>query len=158
MQKQKGQTLIEAIVALVTILLIITAIAVVLTNGLYNSQFIKNQNEANKYAQEGMEFVRSIQKNDLASFGSYNQNATYCIDEVNNILSTTNCSTTTINTASSYVRTIAFSTGGAQCSATEIKVTVTVSWSSSKCTSSSTFCHKSELVSCLPYQYPATVP
>ena len=58
---QKGQTMIEAIVALVTILLIVTAIAIVIVNGLYNSSYIKNQNEANKLAQQGMEFVRNIQ-------------------------------------------------------------------------------------------------
>ena len=45
---QSGQTIIEAVVALMTILLIMTAIAIVIISGLYNSRFIKNQNEANK--------------------------------------------------------------------------------------------------------------
>ena len=70
MKKQQGQTIIEAVVALATLMIIITAIAVVMMNGLYNSQFIKSQNEANKYAQEAIEVVRNTQKNDLQTFKS----------------------------------------------------------------------------------------
>ncbi|MDO8270250.1 MAG: prepilin-type N-terminal cleavage/methylation domain-containing protein [Candidatus Levybacteria bacterium] len=158
MKNQRGQSLIEAVVALVTILLIVTAIAIVIVNGLYNSQFIKGQNEANKYAQEGMEFVRNIQKNDLGAFGSFNQNATYCIDEVNSTLTTNNCNATTVNTGTSHIRTVTFSPGASQCIASEIKVTVVVAWSSTKCPTNNTFCHKSELISCMPYNYPASNP
>ena len=75
----KGQTIIEAVVALATILLIIAAIAVVIVNALYNSQFIKNQNEANKYAQQGMEFVKDLAQNDISAFAQYDS-GTYCID------------------------------------------------------------------------------
>jgi type II secretory pathway pseudopilin PulG len=155
---QKGQTIIEAIVALMTILLIITAIAIVIVNGLYNSTFIKNQNQANKYAQQGIEFVRNIQRNDLGTFGTFNQNATYCIDEANDTLTSTSCETTGTNTGTNFNRTIVFSPSGGQCPNTEIKVTVTVKWSSTKCPSNNTFCHKSELVSCMPYAYPASNP
>ena len=158
MKKQKGQTLLEAIVALATILIIITAIAVVIVNALYNSQYIRSQNEANKYAQEGIEFVRNIQKNDLGAFGSFNQNTTYCIDEENNTLTTTGCDTAAVNTGTSHIRTVTFSPGAGQCIASEVKVGVTVAWSTSKCPSTNTFCHKSELVSCMPYQYPASQP
>lgn len=155
---QKGQTIIEAIVALMTILLIITAIAIVIVNGLYNSTFIKNQNQANKYAQQGIEFVRNIQRNDLGVFGAFNQNTTYCIDNQNNTLTRTSCSDTGVNTGTGFNRTIAFSPSGGQCPNTEIKVTVIVKWASTKCPSTNTFCHKSELVTCMPYAYPASNP
>lgn len=158
MNSQRGQSLVEAIVALVTILIIITAIAIVIVSGLYNSSYIKNQNEANKYAQEGMEFVRNIQKNDLVAFASYNQNATYCIEEGSSTLTSTNCDTQTINTGNAYNRTVVFSPGGSECLLTEIKVSVSVKWSSSKCPSNNTFCHSSELISCMPYNYPASNP
>lgn len=151
MGSERGQTLIEAIVALVTILLIVTAIAIVIVNSLYNSQFIKNQNEANKYAQEGIELVRNIQKNDLSAFASFDQNATYCIDRDNNALTSTECSTTSVNTGSSHVRTIVFSPGAGECDASEVRVVVRVAWSSTKCPTENTFCHSSELISCMPY-------
>ncbi len=160
---QSGQTIIEAMVALVTILLIITAISVVIVNGLYNSRFIKNQNEANKYAQQGMEFVRNIQKNDLATFSQYSQaGQTYCIDSVNNILTTIDCSETGVNTGTSYNRTVSFAPAGGECLDTpnnkETKATVTVKWSSTKCPATNTFCHKSVLTACLTYIYPESSP
>ncbi len=154
---QSGQTIIEAVVALMTILLIMTAIAIVIISGLYNSRFIKNQNEANKYAQEGMEFVRSIQTNDIEQFASYGLNSTYCLDEANSRLTTSGCSATGVNTGTSYNRTVVLSGGGGKCPGTQALVTVTVSWVSSKCTAG-TFCHKSQLVACLPYAYPQSTP
>lgn len=155
---QKGQTIIEAMVALVTILLIITAISIVIVNGLYNSRFIKNQNEANKYAQQGIEFVRNIQTNDLNTFKAFDQNSTYCIDNVNSTLTATNCDTTGVNTGTYYNRTVAFAPGGSECLNTEVKVTVTVKWSSTKCPNTNTFCHKSVLAACMPYNYTQSNP
>ena len=162
---QRGQTIIEAVVALMTIMIILTAIAIVIVNGLYNSRFIKNQNEANKYSQQGMEFVRNIQKNNIEQFAGLVGAAlaadpgftTYCIS--GSTLTTDNCSPTVVNTADVYIRTIAFSPGIDKCDdRSEILTTVTVKWSSSKCSSNNTFCHKSELVSCLPYIFPANNP
>lgn len=160
---ESGQTIIEAMVALVTILLIITALSIVIVNGLYNSRFIKNQNEANKYAQQGMEFVRNIQKNDLTTFAQYGQSSqVYCIDEVNNLLTTTNCDTNGVNTGASYNRTVEFSPAGGECLDTpnnkEVKATVTVKWPSTKCPATNTFCHKSVLTACLTYIYPESSP
>lgn len=161
---QSGQSMIEAIVALVTILIIITAIAIVIVNGLYNSTFIKNQNEANKFAQQGIEFVRNIQKNDLPSFRQYATNpGNYCIDEVNNILITDGCQENTVNLGTAYNRIITFSPGITECESPNIttnatEVTVIVSWSSSKCPQTDTFCHESKLIACMPYIYPASNP
>ena len=157
---QSGQTMIEAIVALMTMMVILTAIAVVIVNGLYNSQFIKNQNEANKYAQQGMEYVRDIQQNDLGVFSALvAQNSSFfCVDEANNTLSADKCSATGVNTGSSYNRTISFSNDPSIClTNSEIRVTVTVTWSSSKC-GTNTFCHKSQLVSCMPFNLPSSNP
>lgn len=170
-KSQRGQTIIEAIIALVTILIIITAISVVIVNGLYNSTFVKNQNEANKYAQQGIELVRNLQQNDLETFRGYADDSDpevdypyYCIDEQTSTLYGDNgCSDTGINTGVSFNRTIEFSPGGGECDNTNpltsaARVTVRVKWSSSKCPSNNTFCHMSELVSCMPYVYPASNP
>lgn len=150
LNSQKGQSLIEAMVALMTILLVITAIAIVTVSGLYNSQFVKNQNETNKLAQQGMEFVKNIQANDLKTFAAFGQNITYCIDEANSTLTVVNCSLSAINTGKYYNRTVIFSPGLSECGgSSEEMVTVVVSWSSSKC--KSPFCHKSELKTCMTY-------
>lgn len=152
---QKGQTIIEALVALSTILLIITAISIVVVSGIYNSTYIKNQNEANKYAQQGIEIVRNIQQNNLSVFANYDQISTYCISTISETLTTDNCDG--VNVGSVFKRIIHFSQGASPCQSGETKVIVDVSWSSSKC-SGSTFCHKSELVACMPYNFPASKP
>jgi type II secretory pathway pseudopilin PulG len=160
---QKGQTIIEAVVALVTILLIITAIAIVIVSGLYNSSFIKNQNEANKYAQQAMEAVRNVQSNDLVLFRTVATTpGLYCLNEADNSITNQNCTEGVINLAGNFNRVITFS-NDTKCNSSvqgteATKVTVVVSWISSKCPSSNTFCHKSELVSCMPYRYPASNP
>jgi len=162
---QNGQTIIEAVVALVTILLIVTAIAIVIVNGLYNSAFIKNQNEANKYAQQGMELVRNIHKNDLTAFRDLfiNSAVVHCIDATTSSIYNSGCTDTVVNVGGFYNRTISFSPGGTICESTNtltsaVKVTVKVKWSSSKCPQNNTFCHKSELASCMSYVYPASNP
>ena len=154
---QSGQTIIEAIVALMTILLIITAIAIVIVNGLYNSQFIKNQNQANKYAQQGIEFIRNIQRNDLRSFKDLDPNGIYCIDETTNAL-IGNCFTAGKNTGTSFNRTIIFTPNDAKCPSTQVKVTVNVKWVSTKCPGSNTYCHEVKLVACMQYEIPASNP
>lgn len=163
MQKQKGQTIIEAVVALATLMIIITAIAVVMVSGLYNSQFIKNQNEANKYAQEAIEAVRNTQTNDLETFKSYIDAAVlFCLDD-QGVIYSSGCTADTVNTAGIYVRTIEFSNVAPKClnnddDASDLQVTVIVKWSSTKCPASKTFCHESNLVTCMPYKYPESNP
>lgn len=155
MKHQRGQTIIEAVIALTTIMLILTAIAIVVVNGLYNSQFIRDQNLANKYSQQGMEFMRNMQQNDISQFGSYNL-VTLCIDEETSTLTAEGC--TEVNAGGTHIRTIQLNQNVSPCQQGETRVTVTSSWSSSKCPSTNTFCHASTLSSCLPYQGSASTP
>jgi type II secretory pathway pseudopilin PulG len=161
---QSGQTIVEAIVALVIILLIITAIAVVIVNGLYNSSFVKNQNEANKYAQQGIETVRNLQQNNLTLFEGYASSlGAYCIDESTGMLYTVGCQGDSVNTGREYNRTVLFTPNDPKCENSNpltraLKVTVNVKWSSSKCPDTNTFCHKSQLITCMPYKYPSSNP
>jgi len=163
-KNQSGQTLIEAIVALVTILIIITAISIVVVSGISNSQFIKNQNEANKYAQQGMELVRDVQQNNLSAFRDFVGQGTTCIrEETSELYYDEDCFNGDVITADHYKRTITFAQDDARCNVPgsltpSLRVTVTVKWSSTKCSSDNTFCHSSELVSCMPYDTPATQP
>lgn len=155
MKNQKGQTIIEAVIALTTIMLILTAIAVVVVSGLYNSQFIRDQNLANKYSQQGMEFMRNMQQNDIVQFGSYNL-ITICIDETTSTLTAENCDA--VNAGGTHVRTIQLNQDVSPCEQGETRVTVSSKWSSTKCPSTNTFCHASTISSCLPYQGSASTP
>lgn len=168
---QNGQTLIEAVAALGVLLIIIAAIATVMITGLYNAQFIKNQNEAGKLAQEGMELVRSIQKNNLDQFKSFIDSAVaYCIDPQTMSLYSVSpyhvtCNETQANIGN-FNRTITFMKGDPICDKkdtdtgqfSQLRVTVKVKWSSSKCSSTNTMCHESKLVSCMPFRFPESNP
>lgn len=148
---QKGQTIIEALVALTTIMIIISAIAVLMVNGIYNSQYIKSLNLANKYAQQGMEAVRNIQNNDLASFNI--ADGSYCIATTSAQLLSIGDPNCPVLEQGNYVRTVALDKSvGGTCGSSETKVTVKVTWASTKCPQSNRFCHSSIVVSCLPYQ------
>lgn len=167
---QDGQTIIEAVVALVALLLIITAISTLIVNGLYNSSHVKSQNEANKYAQQGIETVRNIQKNNLSIFKGYvDAGGFFCINDRDSTLfdQASGCSDTGINTGTSYNRTVVFSQNDAACNnnnpspdpdTNELLVKVTVKWSSSKCSEDNRYCNKSELETCMPYIYPGSNP
>lgn len=61
--KQTGQTLIELIISVALILIIITGVTILTVRGLQNSQFSRNQVQATKLAQEGIEKLRTIRDN-----------------------------------------------------------------------------------------------
>lgn len=58
--KIHGQTLIELVVSIGFVLIIISAVAILTVNGLKNSQFSRNQIQATKLAQEGIEKIRNL--------------------------------------------------------------------------------------------------
>lgn len=67
-KKTSGQSLLELVTILGFSVVIITALVITNINGLKNSQFSKNQLQATKLAQEGINIVRSIR----------DQNGTVC--------------------------------------------------------------------------------
>ncbi len=153
----KGQSLIEATVALASIILTLAAITVAVTTSVSNSTFIKNQTVAARYAQEGMEYVRQLRNNKdvcLTTKGVQpNANDTYCFNS-----NTASCATTftggacsTVNIAGSFKREVQFTQDSSDCGG-GTKVVVDVFFSSNKCPASNAFCHKSELISCFSKQ------
>src|SRR5258708_38691280 len=89
MTSQKGQSLVEVLVALSLAVVISSGIAVLIVYGLSSAQFSKSQSRAAQYAQEGMEKVRSLRDSNL--FNSSNpglpgfpvssgQSQSYCVD------------------------------------------------------------------------------
>lgn len=157
-EQNSGQTLIEAIVALSALLISLAGISIAVIYAVNNTTFIKNQNLANKYAQQGMEYLKNKTDNgEMVTLNPPVQNKSqddfrnlsgeFCFDENYNISSSTGGCTTNIQDF--FERSVDFEQdmcGGKPFSGSE--ATVTVKWTSSKCPSDNTYCHKAEFHSC----------
>jgi len=65
---QKGQSLVEALIALGVATLIISAMAVAVISSVSNSDYSKYQNQATHYAQQGVDVLRQASQSDWAKF------------------------------------------------------------------------------------------
>lgn len=69
LREEKGQSLVEVIVALAVALIVILALVRVTVTSIHNASFAKNQALATQYAQEGMEKIRAYRdQNDWSTF------------------------------------------------------------------------------------------
>ncbi|HVZ11779.1 MAG TPA: hypothetical protein VG965_01995 [Patescibacteria group bacterium] len=144
--KKSGQTIIEAVVALSSIVIILTAVTIVVTQSVNNAQFIKSQSIASKYSLQGMEVLRYTRNNDPATFFGYT--GTFCMKPDNTLLSSgTTCGTPYNFSGTLLIREVVFSPSSPDCS-NGTRATVNTYWSSSKCGSTNGYCHKSQLISC----------
>jgi len=144
---ERGQTIIEATIALASILLTLAAIAITISTSVSNSQFIKQQTQASKYAQDGMEQLRYIRNTNPATF--FAQEGIYCMNEDSSLV-TGSC--TAVNIASTFKREAEFTQIPSVECGDSTKVVVSVYWASGKCDETNTFCHKSQLVTCIVNQ------
>lgn len=147
MKMQKGQTLLEVLVALGASVFILTAITVIVVTSLSGTQFTKNQNLANQYAQEGIEVVRRIR--DSGGWTIFSAlNGSYCLAGGDTTLSP---SCNSPNIGGTFVRKVDIIGNSKECpvpASNGSKVTSTVSWTDGKC-ASGTYCHKVQLTTCL---------
>lgn len=168
MKKQKGglrggrgQTLIEVLLAFSASILILSAIIVGITTSLGNTQYTKNQNQANAYAQEGMAIVRKIRDSGWPPSSPF-----YCLGPNTTLLtptaSQTLCRQLNFLVGKIFAREVVFEHNSDSCCSTNdasctggikgSKVTVKVSWQDSKCPAGAAvdpFCHNVELITCL---------
>jgi len=116
----KGQTLVEILLAVAAAGLVLIGLIRVVTISLRNAQFAKNQALATRYAQETMEIIRAYR--DQNSWSVFSQES--------------NCENPSglSSLPSIFNRSIDCSVNGDR-----VTVTVTVSWNNNK--------HKSELIS-----------
>lgn len=159
--KEKGQSLIEVLVALAISVVVITAVTLATISALYNSQFSKNQNLASQYAQQGMEIIRKIKVSDPSTFSSLS--GEYCMAEGCTLLNgnigddcgppSGNCNSK--KTGEIFVREANIDRQSSRCdpdnvgSPSAVEAKVSVSWSDGKCPLDNVYCHSAELVSCL---------
>lgn len=148
--KEKGQTLIEVLAAFGVAVVLVAAIAIAVVSALSNAQFSKNQNLATQYAQQGMEIIRQMRNNDFAAFNVLSGD--YCLDKNSNTPRSKGLGCGQ-NIDNIFVREVGIEKNSLSCpieGSDETRVTVSTSWSDSKCTDKSNlFCHSAKFVSCL---------
>lgn len=156
--EEKGQTLIEILVAMGTAVVIISAITVAVVAALYNAQYSKNQNLASQYAQEGMEIMKKIRDSSWTNFNTLTE-PSYCLDKNQTTLAESDKKNTTIpgcekvsggqpSNVDNFSREVDIDKNSDECSL-QTKVSVFVSWSDSKCRDGQNpYCHTVSLVSC----------
>lgn len=151
-QRQKGQSMLEAVAALGVIAIVMTALTIAVLLGLGNSGYSKKNNLATQYAQQGMEIIRNMRETDGTAFWVLNK-AYYLpnsiVDSANNapvdICSGKNPPSTAPKIGDTYIRTFCVdATVGAGC---DRKVTVSVWWQDGKCPDNG-YCKKASIASC----------
>lgn len=147
-----GQTLVEAIIALTVLMLIITALATLTLNSVNNSIFLRNQDNANKYAQEGMDFIAIHKKQDYTVFSSIT-NGDWCLD-YDTATGTPKWPLISVTSSQCYSSYTSFShtvnilaNGCTTAGNNGIQVTLTVGWTDAKCIGGA-YCHRAKLQSC----------
>ncbi len=145
----KGQSLVEAMLALGVAAIIIGSIALVVLTTVNNADYSKTQNLATQYAQQALDIVRQQSDSNWSAFSAY-VSGTYCLAENSTDLGspTGGCSTPNITSNNNnFIRSVVINTADASCGSGE-KVTVSVSWPDSKCTGSNKYCENVTLDSC----------
>jgi hypothetical protein len=151
---QKGQSLIEAVIALGAATLIVSAMAVAVITAVNSADFGKNQSRATYYAQQGIEILTQKSLSDWTSFkdvnGSYMGDK--CLGDDNKFIPIFNCplsQPTNLpgpNAAGFFIRQTHLQ-GGLNTCTEGISGVVTVSWIDGKCKSHA-YCHSVELDAC----------
>ena len=164
---ESGQTLLEALIALATAVVIISAMTVMVFSSLNNAQFSKNQNQATQYAQQGIEFLKNLAQSDWVTFAAYS--GSYCLSQDSTTLISKldppGCAQSSYIINNLFVREVTIyndsdSTNN-KCTPLQnsVLVTVSVGWADNKCTDSSdVYCHKIPLSSCIYNSTTATSP
>lgn len=148
MKNQKGQTLIEALVALGAAIIVITAITIAAISSLNNTEFNSNANLASHYAQEGIAFARHIASANWSKFQTYQGD--YCYDNEATDLILKGLSTCSLSKATSFARVLTIDqASGGECRSSA-HVVVKVFWKDGACVDPLLpFCHNVNLETCL---------
>ncbi|MBI5123613.1 prepilin-type N-terminal cleavage/methylation domain-containing protein [Candidatus Roizmanbacteria bacterium] len=153
----KGQTLVEVLVALAIAVVVITSITVLSIASLSNAQFVRDQSQATKYAQEGIEAMRSLRNSNYSGFATYN--GIYCLGAGSQTLGAAVASCAVVNLDNKFIRSVQIQPGALNvgCGVNLSSVVVTVAWTDGRCIGGS-FCHSSKNSSCFTTIPPVTGP
>ena len=143
---QKGQTLIEALIALGISITIIAAISSVVITSLSGANYTIAQNQAGSYAQQGMEFVRREVVSDFNGFIGTYKGKYYCLGS-DLTLSPKDISCADKNIGK-FTREVDIFLNDSSCNG-NLRADVKVAWTDNKCKDSSNlYCHSANLTSC----------
>ena len=164
---QSGQTLVEVLVALTAAVVVVAAIVTASLNALNNSDYARDQNIASQYTQAGIETIRDMRNESIASLSAtYLPDGTYCLAKDCTALDKSNKSCWTKGSicgqnVDKFVREAVVVHNSSDCNASptpsgqqnylpsNVKVTINTYWNDSRCTDSSNqFCHYVTLSSC----------
>src|SRR3989344_5848543 len=90
-RNQRGQALIEALLALAFVVVIITAVVITVINALNSAAFNKNQNLATQYAQEGLDITRNMKDTRYSDFIALDETQKYCPEPNGTLIINENC-------------------------------------------------------------------
>jgi len=153
---QKGQGLIEALIALGAAVIIIAAMTIAVITALNNADFSSYQNLATNYAQQGIEIIQ--QKSQVAWTTIPTRLATYCLAQgATDLPPQAVSSCTTVNIDNKFIRQVKFTPESSNCGGST-QVEVMVSWTDSKCSGIAGYCHQVTLDSCLADIYRLVTP
>lgn len=145
--KEKGQSLIEAVVALGAAVLVISAIAIIVVTAVNNTDYTKYQNQASAFAQQGAEIVKNIAESSWYDFTNNYKNISYCLPSATLIESTSPCTTIMENNAI-FIREVDILHASGNCVGGGSEIKSIVYWTDGKCASGK-YCHTAEVDSCL---------
>lgn len=171
-KSQKGETLVEAIIALAVAVAIATGIVIAVITALSGATSNQASNFALNYAQEGSDLVKDQASNNFTAFHALPDTNYYCFDaEATTLIADSNdpdynydptkCPDSSTNISgqdTNYLRKIYINQSGCDsrkgscsqvCASGTVFVASIVSWSDAKCKSTSPNCHKVEIDSCL---------
>lgn len=153
MRNQKGQVLIETLIALGVAVIVIAAITTIVIASLNNVVTAKNQDMASGYAKQGIETVRNIAKNSWNNFLVMDK-INYCLDKDASSPTPKGINGCGQN-VDNFVREITINHLSTGCEYDDpdnpinTHVLVSVSWTDGKCTDrDNLFCHSVKLESC----------
>lgn len=174
LNKYKGQTIIEVVVALGAGIIVLSAMTMAVVTALNNASQSTNESQATLVAQQGIEIMRNMRNNNYSALAGL-QNNTYCLAEsCTAVTSSSNSScglqTTTcpVNVDNKFIRKVELRQNSTACLASnatpvpgskQTYINITVSWTDSKCRNSSNqYCHSVALNTCLSNYTGRTAP
>lgn len=157
---QKGQSLVEALVALGAAVVIVAAITMATITSVKNSDYSKVENLATNYAQQGMELIK--QRNELSwsdLSATISASTRWCISQGSTdfLLPAvpTSCGVNIQNSYANFVRQVDFYRNNSSDCNGDTLAEVTVKWSDGKCSGATDYCHHVKLDSCVGNVYSA---
>ena len=162
---EKGQSLVEALIALGVAAIVVSAMAVAAITSVNNADFSKYQNLATNYAQQGLEVLRqqaqsnwSLFTTQVPAYSPEFSGKTYCLDQTVplqlsplNSLGACDPTPNVIDNGKNFFLREVTLTQTASSDLTchgSVLANVSVAWTDGKCGSVTTYCHNVTLQSC----------